>query len=218
MRNFEELKLFFRATALSSCQTLALTLVRRLSPPAPPHSLTRRPLPQILFPNPIDFSNVSLQRKRRPRCCSGPRELRPPSQSASRTSPALFSTIFRTSPLIALFCQVSALPIVLDAHTLIKSNEYTSFALAKVEQISTSLLNLTQPLQDRLPISTANAYANDALTYVEKRVPAVKTVNSEEIRNQATSIAKAYTDQLHSVRSRSSSPACRDCPREESSS
>lgn len=79
-------------------------------------------------------------------------------------------------------------------------------AAAKLEQLSTTLLHLTEPVQARLPLAQANNLANSALDFVEKRVP-INTVGTAEVvqmargpADQAASIAKAYSESLQSVR------------------
>ncbi|POY70109.1 hypothetical protein BMF94_6883 [Rhodotorula taiwanensis] len=92
--------------------------------------------------------------------------------------------------------RVTDYPLVKDtlstAHDFVERRPYLNSLYSRTLSLSLAILHRLEPLQKRLPLETADGYANSALDVVEKYVPQVKMQTGELLGLARQPADKAY--------------------------
>jgi len=97
--------------------------------------------------------------------------------------------------------RISKIPLVHETLNnllyYIHSYSLPAAAYARGESLACSLYENTKGVQNRLPLATANSYANKSLDYVQTKIPYVFEVHSEEIVKTARKPADAAIEMFN---------------------
>lgn len=93
--------------------------------------------------------------------------------------------------------------------SVIQSHGVTAAIYGKGETLFYTILDASKPIQERLPLATANAYANKSLDFVQHRYPKAFEIHTDEIvanaRKPADAAVEIFQTRLHGAQASLSS-------------